>query len=110
MTETPIQLLLEAAQCLWEAYLDREGQMPSLDAYRERFGTVELRFALRDEAILGACSLGITTARNHGYHDCYDWEFCPWFLANCVRVGGAKITLRPDWEARCKALGKEAGQ
>lgn len=103
--------LIEAAQCLWEALIDApEGSYPGFDVYRWERGTIELRYALRNEEILAACSIGINLARDlAGFEGAYDWDFCPWFLAHCLTVEGGEIRLVPDWLERCATFG-ETGQ
>lgn len=105
MVEVNQELLIEAAQCLWEAYLENAPNF--LNQYRERFGTVELRYALRNVDILKACHEGIEVARSQGFDDCYDWSFCPWFLANCLEIDGMTVRLVEDWRSRCAALPDE---
>lgn len=96
--------LLEIAQCLWEsavectsgplyAYLSQEG------------GTDELRSFLRERKILLACEEGWEIAkREAGFEDSFGWEFCPWFLRECLELNDAPVALRSDWRERCAAM------
>jgi hypothetical protein len=105
--------LVEAAQNLWEAYIDgylgdretRPDNYEAFDQYHRHFGTVDLRNELRNENILAAVCLGIEIARaDDKFTGCYDWEFCPWFLENCIQVGTQSVTLKHDWLDRCESL------
>ena len=98
-------LQVEASLCLWEHYLEHiDARYPDIDALRERIGTVELRQQFMTVAILNACSDGIALARENGFEDPFDWEFCPLFLSLCVTVEGHRLTLRPGWRGMCKHI------
>lgn len=95
--------ILEAAQCLWEAIISApSGRFPDFEKYGSLHGAVGLRYALRDEKILAACSIGIHLAREAGFEWAYDWDFCPWFITHCLTVAESEVRLVSDWLDRCK--------
>ncbi len=80
----------EAAMCLWEAFLEAEAvysphnrtahAYPHLHAMRQSHGTVTVRLDIRDEA--EQCHRDWEKAvAEEGYDDCFDWEWCPEWLA-----------------------------
>ena len=77
-----IQALMEAAQCLNEAFHDLPNDHP-LQKFREDNGIAEVRDRLNLCAIY--CDM---THRfmvdEQGYDACFDWDFVPQFLRNCV--------------------------
>lgn len=103
---TSEELRLEAAQCLWEAAIDEglyELATAPLFELREQVGAVELRFRLRNSELLDACSEGWHLAGGPDeFIGAYDWDYVPWFLAECV---DKDARLRPDWKSRCKKFG-----
>lgn len=111
MTDT---LLMEAAMVLWEEYIAAEarewkanpGVGGPLTAYRDPIGTVAVRHDI----------MGVVPALHIGWHlhekaagdsvlSPFDWEFAPWFLANCLEFDPhGWIDLKPDWMDQCKNL------
>lgn len=100
--------LMDAACCLWEEVLSwTKGRNHNCTIYREDYGWANLRGDIIKLA--GPCHEAWCNAhRNgHGYDNGFDWEFCPWFLANCVhwdhRYGP---NLKPDWRDLATKLGE----
>ncbi len=95
--------LIDAAMCLWEDVLDSLG-MPARELHRHHDavinarrsrGTAALRWLVA--ALAEPCHRAWEHAqRAHGYEDCFDWEWCPWFLRHCVNW--ETVTVRPDWQ------------
>ena len=100
-------LRMEAAMVIWEAALEQDGCPDGdLAALRDAVGAVQSRHLMMD----------LVTPLHIGWHVheraagadtlCpFDWEFTPWFLADCVEIDpelGA-VSLRPDWLDRCRA-------
>ena len=75
------------AMALWEAFLDTD--QPKFEAFKENEGTCACRDAI--QAISKKCSRLHKMAVSYGFDDSYDWEWCPWFLRNCVK---ANLTVR----------------
>lgn len=100
------QLALEACQCLWEAALEKMDAYPScpLAKYREQYGSIPLRHAMRQQTILEACSSGWKkmTEEQRQAHLPFDFEYCPIFLDKCLTISSDSISLRPDWETSLK--------
>lgn len=92
--------LLEIAQCLWENASDFANG--PLYAFRAQCGTGELRSFLRKLEVLLACEEGWNIAkREAGFDDSFDWEFCPWFLRECLEFTRETAKLCEDWRERC---------
>ncbi|MEM7303390.1 MAG: hypothetical protein AAF468_20105 [Pseudomonadota bacterium] len=80
------------AMALWEAVLDQHERFKD---EIENHGTCAMRDST--EAILGSCVSAWQHFHvdNGGTFDApFDWEWCPWFLANCVDDG---LTIKRDW-------------
>lgn len=101
------QLALEACQCLWEAVLEKIEAEPSCQfaKFREQYGAIPLRHAMRQQPILEACSSGwrnLTEEQRQALLP-FDYEYCPRFLDKCLTISNDSISLRPDWETSLKA-------
>ena len=101
------QLALEACQCLWEAVLEKIEAEPSCQfaKFREQYGSIPLRHAMRQQPILEACSSGwrnLTEEQRQALLP-FDYEYCPIFLDKCLTISNDSISLRPDWETSLKA-------
>lgn len=103
------ELRMEAAMVLWEAVLEAEGEgSRPISALRDAAGTVALRHLVM--AHVDALHLGWHVHTLSAGEDAlvpFDWEFAPWFLAECLEpqpdlVGGC-LTIRTDWLDRCRA-------
>ena len=97
MTDT---LRMEAAMVLWEEF-DRISQITASPAkfFRESVGTNEARHDIMElvEPLhlgWGVCDQDAMCA--------FDWEFTPWFMANCVTFEGHYIALKPDYLELCR--------
>lgn len=102
------ELEVEAAQNLWEAfndlyracYEDRTDDDTGLVSLRNSMGTVHVRWLLRQKPILSA----VVRAWDAASEDVqemfvpYDWNFCPWFLQNCIVVTGDQLSVASDEE------------
>jgi hypothetical protein len=96
--------LIDSAMCLWEDVMERLAK-PEKEAKRHdlavkdaryRMGTAGLRWKVA--ALAEPCHVAWEYAqRAHGYEECFDWEWAPWFLRRCVEWDG--VTLRPDWQS-----------
>lgn len=102
--ENRLELLLEAAQCIWEAVIEPPMKKKA-EKVRSKVGTVELRYMLRNNELLHACLDGwdIIQATNDGCMVPYDWKYIPWFVEVCLdwNVHEAQVTLRDEWKALC---------
>jgi hypothetical protein len=120
-TPKPITLaMVEAATCLWEAYLEfyvfKAGVSPmmnsdSFEAYRKAAGTATLRRNMCDPVILDACCEGNNLSRSNGtaFDLPYDWVFCPWFIEHCVMVfENSGPALVENWRDKCQALNSDS--
>lgn len=108
------ELLMEAAMCLWEAWMEAETgsahhqTMNLYDAYRDEVGTVQLRHDLM--RLVPAVHIGwsvystayVSAATDMPCLDPFDWEFVPWFLENCVEIDPRFLSLRPGWLDLCR--------
>jgi len=77
-----IQGLMEAAQCLNEAFHDLPKDHP-LNVWRETYGIVEVRDKLNSLAVYCDQTYRIMVDEQ-GYDLCFDFDFVPQFLENCV--------------------------
>ena len=93
------QLALEACQCLWEAVLEKIEAEPSCQfaKFREQYGAIPLRHAMRQQPILEACSSGWKNLTEEQRQ-----ALLPLFLDRCLEVSGESIALRSDWEINLK--------
>ena len=74
--------LMEAAQCLNEAYYSTPEDHP-LREWQERYGIAEVRDQLNLCAIY-CDQLHRLMMDEQGYDSCFDFDFVPQFLENCV--------------------------
>lgn len=74
--------LMEAAQCLNEAYHDLPDDHP-LQLYRDTHGICVVRSCINDLAGY-ATDLHRLMVDEQGYDNCFDWDFIPTFLERCV--------------------------
>jgi hypothetical protein len=94
--------LMDAAMCLWEAVLEHEDIW---QASRDALGIDEVRRFAAHIARTCLNGWGIAHADGDGFDDPFDWEFCPWFVRNCVADddrGGLSIDTL--WRRKCEAL------
>lgn len=89
-------LHMEAAMCLWEAFLEHQEQEPQLKAYRSAVGTVQTRHDLME--VVPAC-IAEWDAMTDDQRDPfipYDWAWVPHFLLNRVDwTQPGSLKLRP---------------
>jgi hypothetical protein len=92
---------LEAAMCAWEHMLTK-------DDFDEYGGAGQLRYCCAQLAREINHAWAITIASNEGeyLHGCYDWDFVPWFLDNCVIWENCEAILAPDWVQQCQEHGR----
>lgn len=104
--EVDEDVLRENAMCLWEAFLDlRAGGQKDQPLLKmlDQVGTASLRYALAgNKEVLVASEHGWEIASEHGFEDPFDWEFCPWFLVNCIEVDGFDLKMKADWQELCR--------
>lgn len=103
------ELLMEAAMCLWEAFIELEGSEQHggpLGPYRDKIGTVAVRHDLMN--LVEPLHIGWRIhelAAGDAVACPFDWEFTPWFLENCVEFHAeGYAVLNPTWEQQCRAL------
>lgn len=97
---------MEAAMCLWEAVDEIENYPGSNEQRREIAGKISTNRASEGTGALRhkLAPLAITAeeayiiAGAHGYDDFFDWEFCPWFVLNCIEWDGYGPSLKGNWE------------
>lgn len=89
---TKVRDLMEAAQCLNECYHSLPDVHP-LKAWQEFYGIAEVRDQINLCAVY--CEhLHRVMMDKQGYDGCFDFDFCPQFLENCVDHG----TFKPKSE------------
>tara|TARA_R100001443_G_scaffold53662_2_gene65297 strand:- start:989 stop:1276 length:288 start_codon:yes stop_codon:yes gene_type:complete len=67
---------IEAAMCLWEAFLEDPERYPNFCKVRDTEGTAVLRSQIGDLA--PKCCNDYDNATE--YHESFDWDFCPDWL------------------------------
>jgi len=77
-----IRSVMEAVQCLNEAFHDLPDDHP-LQKFRETHGIAEVRDRLNLLAVYCDMTYRVM-ADEQGYDACFDWDFVPQFLENCV--------------------------
>jgi len=77
-----IRNLMEVAQCLNEAFHDLPNEH-ALQLWRENHGIASVRDQLNDLAVYCDRTYRIMVDEQ-GYDACFDWDFVPQFLRNCV--------------------------
>ena len=77
-----IRSVMEAVQCLNEAFHDLPNDHP-LQKFRETHGIAEVRDRLNLLAVYCDMTYRVMTDEQ-GYDLCFDWDFVPQFLENCV--------------------------
>ena len=77
-----IRNVMEAVQCLNEAFHDLPNDHP-LQEFRETHGIAEVRDRLNLLAVYCDMTYRVM-ADEQGYDACFDWDFVPQFLKNCV--------------------------
>jgi hypothetical protein len=73
---------MEAVQCLNEAFHNLPEDHP-LKEWRDRYGIAEVRDQLNMIAVYCDMTHRIMH-EEQGYEDCFDFDFVPQFLENCV--------------------------
>lgn len=117
------ELLLEAGMVLWEEIdnLSREYDesqtngaevtpfVQALGEYRENLGTAQLRSDTMAfvEPLHIAWHIGY---RLGNLAEAFDWDFTPWFVANCMTASPDGLSLKPDWKERARTHGAKADQ
>jgi len=115
MTQVDLATIAENAACLWEAILDAD---PTETTQGDGFPHV-MRFLAQNEGMAQLrtdvvrfavdAEFGFSAAQEAGFPDPFDWEFCPWFVANCLQwCESSGVSLRPDYLELCKAHGAES--
>lgn len=122
---TTKELELEAAMIIWEEINNLSQQRLSaqttekqpqayaiaLSAYRDAVGTVQLRNDVIPfiEPLQIAWELALQKSYLVGS---FDWDFTPWFVANCINFSEQGLSLNPDWQDRARTYGatKESNQ
>ena len=77
-----IRNVMEAVQCLNEAFHDLPNDHP-LQEFRETHGIAEVRDRLNLLAVYCDMTYRVMVDEQ-GYDACFDWDFVPQFLKNCV--------------------------
>jgi len=77
-----LRCLMEAAQCLNEAFHDLPEDHP-LKLWRHRYGIAEVREQLNKLAVYCDQTHRVMT-QEQGYDLCFDFDFVPQFIENCV--------------------------
>ena len=77
-----IRSVMEAVQCLNEAFHDLPNDHP-LQEFRETHGIAEVRDRLNLLAVYCDMTYRVM-ADEQGYDLCFDWDFVPQFMENCV--------------------------
>lgn len=96
MTDNELSLC-DAAATLWEHVLSLHGKCDWLDELWDGFGTASIRY---DTITLSreVHEDWLRAQREHGYDQCFDWDFVPrWWELN-VEAGSTGPVLK---EARC---------
>jgi hypothetical protein len=94
----------EDAMCLWEAILDTKSDIPDLAEYFETKGTAEVRMEVLN--LVDTLSAAYLLATDNDYDECFDWDFCPWFVMNCIDFS-TPLSVKPDWKDRVMSLTSE---
>ncbi|WP_152972449.1 hypothetical protein [Aliiroseovarius crassostreae] len=112
------ELELEAAMVIWEE-IDNcsqqyqsaqttgeqlEAYIVALGAYRDAVGTAQLR----NDAMPFIEPLHIAwelAYRQGEIAESFDWDFTPWFVANCISFSEQGLSLKPDWQNRARTYG-----
>lgn len=68
--------LLEAAACLWEAFLETPEEFPNLCEIQEKDGTAFCRLFV--VGLAEQCSTD--WEKETAFFDCFDWDFVPHWL------------------------------
>jgi hypothetical protein len=77
-----IRCVMEAVQCLNEAFHDLPEDHP-LKLWRHRYGIAEVRDKLNLLAVFCDMTHRVMT-QEQGYDLCFDYDFVPQFIENCV--------------------------
>lgn len=77
-----IRCVMEAVQCLNESFHDLPEDHP-LHVFRQQHGIAEVRDKLNLLAVYCDMTHRVMT-QEQGYDLCFDWDFVPQFLENCV--------------------------
>jgi hypothetical protein len=107
-------LKMEAAMCLWEAFLDLAGgphaTVLPFSGYLARHGSIVARHDLMElvEPVHVGWHLHCRRSRS-SFPGSFDGDFAPWFLTHCTSLQpppyDAAIGLVPDWLSRCRSSG-----
>lgn len=84
LDETTADIAFDA-MCIWEWALEaRERKFGNgiLNNFFDKYGTCEMR--VQCVSVLPYARSLWQHAVDLGYEDCFDWEYVPWFMENCV--------------------------
>ncbi len=91
------EMRLEAAQCIWEEFLNLAGENPEYQEAFDRHGASVMRAMARESHLLDACLDGYDRiSQEHGdsLFPCFDWDYVPVFVRTCV---DPYMGLKNDW-------------
>ena len=108
--------MMFGSMCLWEVIIDAKYSAwdrtarkikaeaspfeKAVDAWGD-VGSLEQRSTVC--SWVRTCEEAWLIARDvYDYDDCYDFEFCPWFIQNCV--DHYTWTVKPDWILQVRKL------
>lgn len=112
------ELKLEAAMVLWEeidaccqSYQQAQTtgnqlseHRKALGQYRDGVGTAQLRHDIMP--LIEPLHIAWHLAYHQGHlAEGFDWEFTPWFVAECVSCDKFGPSLNPDWQSRARDHG-----
>lgn len=83
--------VLEDVMCLWEAVLENRDDLDRTSW--EEMGTACIRNNISELA--PQVHMAWELAKQLGFDDAFDWEFCPWFVRECI--DWETVTIRPNW-------------
>lgn len=113
------ETVLEAGACLWESVLmfraeNRGGKAGRVaDDIDDSFavnGSSAVRAAIVSPDTVEKLESGYRAAVAEGFDSCFDWQFCPAFVADCLdwQTGAGGLPMvKPDFMETCRAIGRE---
>lgn len=105
------EVLADAAMCLWEVVHCPLDPFKPVKGWEDRKwweGWAAFRDKVREEFAPVAHAAWVL-ATDAGYCDgAFDWEFCPWFMADCIDWDTGAV--RDDWAERAETLGDDEGE
>ena len=98
------------ALCIWEAVLFQIQVNSDLADLEKKLGRELFRQGFAEPDLIRACEMAFGIARNAGFQDTFDADWCPIFVSLMLEVNPetSKVVLRPNWLSQAWYIGRKS--